>query len=66
MFANDETRQVSATALNILGVHAVVANLRVRHCDNLATVAGIGEDLLVAGHRRVEADFAIHFAGGSN
>ncbi len=52
-------------ALDVLGVDAVVADLRVGHRDDLAAIAGIGEDLLVAGHRGVEADLAVDFARGA-
>ena len=52
-------------AFDILGVDAVVADFRIGHRDDLAAIAGIGEDLLVAGHRGVEADFAVDFALGA-
>ena len=66
MLADDEAGQVRPPALDVLGIDAVVADLRVGHRDDLAAVAGIGEDLLVAGHRRVEADFAVDFAIGAD
>jgi hypothetical protein len=49
-----------AVRLLVLAVDAGVADVRVRERDDLAAVGGIGEDLLVARHRRVEH----HFAGG--
>ncbi len=64
--ADDEAGQLRAGALEIVEVDAVVADLRIGHRDDLAAVAGIGEDLLVAGHRGVEADLAIDFAGGAD
>ena len=42
--------------------HAVVADLRRRHRDDLAGVGGIGQDLLVAGHARVEDDLTLRLA----
>ncbi len=62
MFADNEAGQMGAAAFEVVFVDAVVADLRVRHGHDLATVAGIGEDLLVAGHRGVETDFAVDFA----
>jgi hypothetical protein len=44
--------------LDILVVDAGIADMREGECDDLAGIRGIGEDLLIAGHRRVEADFA--------
>ena len=42
-------------------VDAVVADVRVGHGHDLARVRGVGQNLLVAGHRRVEDDFAADF-----
>ena len=66
VLADDEAGEVRPAAFDVLGVDAVVADLRVGHRDDLPAVAGVGEDLLVAGHRRVEADFAVDFAGGAD
>ncbi len=55
-------RTWGARALGVEGVDAVVADLRAGHGDDLAAVGGIGEDLLVAGHRGVED----HLAEGSD
>src|SRR5690606_11094617 len=44
--------------LVVLGCQAVVALVRVGHRDQLAVVAGVGEDLLVAGQGGVEHDLA--------
>ena len=52
-------------AFDVFGVDAVVADLGVGHRDDLTAVARIGEDFLIAGHRRVEADFAVDFACGA-
>ena len=54
--AGDARRVVDR--LGVLGVDADVADLRRRHRDDLPVVRRVGEDLLVAGHRRREDGFA--------
>ena len=54
--------QMRLAALHVLVVDAVVADLGVGHRDDLAAVAGIGEDFLIAGHGGVETDLAVDFA----
>jgi len=39
-------------------VHAVIADERIRHRDDLALVGRVGQDFLIAGHRGIETDFA--------
>ena len=56
--ADDEAGDPGAGALGVLGVDADVADLRAGHGDDLAAVRGVGEDLLVPGHARVEHDLA--------
>ena len=51
--------------LEILEVDAVVADQRIGHGDDLAGVGGIGEDLLISGHRGVENDLALTGAGAA-
>ena len=65
LLADDEPGQVRPAALDVFGVHPVVADLGVGHRDDLPAVARIGQDFLVAGHRGVEADFAVDLAGGA-
>ena len=62
-FPHDEPRQVRLVALDVLGRDAVVADLRIGHRNDLPAIAGIGQDLLISGHRRVEADFPVDFTG---
>src|SRR5436190_1890782 len=45
-------------ALDVLGVHAVVPDVRVREGDHLPGVRRVGEDLLVTRERGVEHDLA--------
>ena len=51
------------SALDVLLVGADIADVREREGDDLAGIGGIGEDLLVAGHRGVEAHLADRVAG---
>ena len=41
----------------VFGIDAVVADMRISQRDYLAAIRGIGEDFLIARHRRVEHDF---------
>ena len=52
--------------LNILGVGAVIADVWVGKGNDLLAIAGIGQDLLVAGHGRIEHDLADRGAWRSN
>src|SRR3989440_12958536 len=45
-------------ALDVVGVHAVVPDVRVRERDHLTGVRRVGEDLLVPRERGVEHDLA--------
>jgi hypothetical protein len=56
--ADHEARGVGLERLGVLGIGAGVADVGVGEGDDLARVRGIGEDLLVAGHRGVEHHFA--------
>ena len=44
---------------------AVIADLGIGQDDNLTGIARVGDDRLVAGHRRVEDDFAERLALGA-
>ena len=61
--AHHEAAQRGLSRLGVIGVHAVVADLRIRHGDYLAGVGRVGYHLEVALERRVEADLAVHLAG---
>ena len=61
--AHDEAGDVRRLRFGVAGRHAVVADLRRGHRDDLAGVGGIGEHFLIAGHARVEHDLAARFAG---
>ncbi len=64
--ADHEPGSVGPARLDVLGIHADVADVRVGERDDLPGVRRIGEDLLVARHRRVEHDFADGVAGGAD
>ena len=62
------TPQAAAAAgeiarLDVFFVGADIADMRKGEGDDLPGIGGIGEDFLIAGHGRVEADFAHGFAG---
>ena len=63
--AHHTTFRARSCRLDILFIDAVVANEGVRHGDDLAVLGGIGEYLLVAGHRGVEDDLARGDAGSA-
>ena len=63
--ADDEPADPGASALGVLGVDPVVADQRVGHRHDLAVIGGVGEDLLIAGHARVEDDLAVGLTPGA-
>ncbi len=56
--ADHESRGVHRGRFGVLGIAAGVADVRIGQGDDLSCVGRIGQDFLVAGHRRVEHDFA--------
>ena len=60
---HDDTRKRHAVGLHVGGADAVVANLRIGERHNLAGVGWVGDDLLVAGHGRIEDELAEGLAG---
>ena len=63
--AHDVAGDPDAGGLGVLVVHAGVADVRGRHHDDLAVVAGVGQRLLVAGHAGGEDRLAEGLALGS-
>jgi hypothetical protein len=63
---DDQARGMDLVGFDVLGVDAIVADVRVRERHELLAVAGVGEDFLVAGHRGVEHHFADGGAGGTD
>ena len=66
ILAHDEASDVRLRGLAILPVDPHVSDHRIRHGDDLATVARIGQDLLVARQRGIEDDFAVLLAIGTD
>src|SRR5258707_576114 len=61
--ASRRSRQIHRFDVVLVG--ADIADVRKSEGDDLPRIGRIGEDLLVAGHRRVEADLAHRMAGGT-
>jgi hypothetical protein len=57
-FAHDERFDAGTAGLFIFEIRADVSDVRIGEADNLARVAGIGENFLVTGEASVENDFA--------
>ena len=55
---NDEAAHLRGFTFDVEEVGAVISDKGIGHGHNLASVGGIGEHLLVAGHGCIEADFA--------
>lgn len=62
---DDEAGELGMWAFFVVEIDAIVANEWVGHGDDLTAVAGVGQNLLIAGHRRIEADFADGLSGGT-
>jgi hypothetical protein len=52
------------SALQVLGIHPVIPDFRVSHTNDLTAITRISENLLIPGHRSVEAHLAVDFANG--
>ena len=63
--ANHEASDPGATALQILVVDPVIADFGVGHRHDLTVIGGVGKDLLITRHARVEDDLAIDLAPGA-
>ncbi|MOA47328.1 hypothetical protein D3C78_1699540 [compost metagenome] len=59
--ADHESGGIDAIGFHVFGVDAGIADVRIGQRDDLAAIAGIGENFLVPGHRGVEH----HFGNGS-
>src|SRR4051812_18795692 len=57
-FFDDKSADVGLTALLVERVRAVIADKRIGHRDDLASVRGISQHFLVTGHRSVETNFS--------
>jgi hypothetical protein len=57
-FADDERFDVGTAGFFIFEVRANVSDVRISEANNLAGVAGVGENFLVTGEAGIENDFA--------
>ncbi len=57
-FAHHKAGDVRLIALDVIRIHAVVADLRISHRHDLPFVRGVREDFLIPCHRSVEANLA--------
>src|SRR5262249_55038161 len=55
-FFDDKSAHMRRAALLVERVDPVISDQRIRHRYNLPAIRGIGQHLLVAGHRGVEAN----------
>src|SRR6185503_10354302 len=60
--AFDRGRDCEVRCLQIIVIGADIADVREGEGDDLASIGGVGEDLLVAGHGGIKADLAHGFA----
>ena len=58
IFFHNKSAHLRLLRFDIVGVDAVIADLRVRHGDDLPGVRRIGQDLLIPGNTRVETDLS--------
>ena len=63
---DDQAGGMDFGGFDVLGIHADVADMRIGQRNDLAGVARIGEDLLIAGDRGVEHHFADRRTGGAD
>ena len=63
---HNQTAKSQAIGLKIVRVNAVIANLRVGHGDDLASIGGVGDNLQVTFERGVEANLAERLALSGN
>lgn len=65
MSCTTKPRRAGLARLRVVEVHTVVANLGIRHRDNLTRIRRVGNNLKIALERRVEANLARNFACGT-
>ena len=64
--AHDQPGHLHRARFDVLFVDPRIADVRIGQRDDLAAVARVGEDFLVAGHRGIEDHFTGRVAGGAN
>jgi hypothetical protein len=63
--ANDEPLDVRAGRFFVVEIGADIADVRIRQANDLARIAGICENFLIAGEARIENDFAASARDGA-
>ena len=64
--ANNQAASIDFARFHIFRVAASIADVWIGERDDLLGVGWIGKDFLIAGHRRVEHDFADRVARSAN
>ena len=64
--ADDESSRLHLVRLLILGIDAVIADVRIGERDDLLAITRVGQDFLVTGHSRIENHLANAGAGGTD
>ena len=65
-FADDKAAGDRGGGFMVIAIRADIADMGGGEGNNLSGVGGVGEDFLIAGHRRVEADFTRGTAGAAD
>jgi len=63
--ANDQAGRIVGIGFKILGIATGIADMRIGQRDDLAAIRGVGQNFLIARHRRVENHFAAGDAIGA-
>ena len=64
--AHHKTRHRRTRRLGVVAGYSVVADVRGGHHDHLTRIGGVGQDLLIAGHRSVEHRLACDHSFGAD
>jgi hypothetical protein len=56
-FADNKPLDVRASGFFVIEIGADISDVRIRQADDLARIAGIGENFLIAGEAGIENDF---------
>jgi len=64
--ADNQPGRVYARRLDVFGIDADIADMRIGQGNDLARIAWVGQDFLVTGHRGIEHDLANRMAGGTD
>jgi hypothetical protein len=65
-FADDQRFDVRASGFFIVEIRADIADMRIRKANNLAGIAGVGENFLITREAGIENDFAAAARDGAS